>query len=133
MNIQSFVAAMFTLGNKRGAPVKDVSPQTAWQLAQDGSLLIVDVRRPEEWAETGTAPGAARITLQDTDFLDRLNEAAAGNKDAALAFICRSGQRSGSAAEQAAAAGYTNAYNVTGGMSMAGGWIDAGLPVDRPA
>jgi rhodanese-related sulfurtransferase len=131
MNIQSFVAAMFTLGNKRGPSPKEVSPQTAWQQAKDGNVLIVDVRRPEEWAETGTAPGAARITLQDTDFLQQLDAATGGDKDTALAFICRSGQRSGSAAEQAASAGYTNAYNVTGGMSMAGGWIDAGLPVER--
>lgn len=133
MNIQSFVAAMFTLGNKRPAQLKDVSPQTAWKQAQDGTVLIVDVRRPEEWAETGTPPGAARITLQDTDFLVQLEKVTGGNKDAALAFLCRSGQRSGTAAQQAIAAGYTNVYNITGGMSMAGGWIDAGLPVDSPA
>lgn len=131
MNIQSFVSAMFTLGNKRPAPLKDVSPQTAWQQAQKGMVLIVDVRRLEEWSETGTAPGAARITLQDTDFLEQLDAATGGNMDAAIAFVCRSGQRSGTAAEKASAAGYTNVYNVTGGMSMAGGWIDAGLPVDK--
>jgi hypothetical protein len=54
-------------------------------------------------AHGGCAPGAALITLQDADFLDRL------------------------AAGKARAAGYTNVYSVTGGMSLAGGWIDAGL------
>ncbi|MFN3912726.1 rhodanese-like domain-containing protein [Hyphomonas sp.] len=134
MNIISLVAAMFRPGGGDARPkVQTVSPRTAHEQAGFGSVLIIDVRTPDEWAQTGIAPGAARITLQDQDFLDKLARAAGGNKDAALAFICRSGMRSGAAAGKARAAGYTNVYNVTGGMSMAGGWIDAGLPVDRQA
>jgi rhodanese-related sulfurtransferase len=129
MNFQSIVAAMFALGGAGQAVAQDVSVQTAHQYSVSGEVLIVDVRRPEEWAETGVAPGAALITLQDADFLERLAVAAGGNKDAAIAFNCRSGVRSASAAEKARAAGYSNVYNVTGGMSAAGGWIDAGLPV----
>ena len=126
---QSIVAAMFAVGGAGQAAAQDVSAQTAHQYSVTGDVQIVDVRRPEEWAETGVAPGAALITLQDTDFLEQLTSATGGNKDAAIAFICRSGVRSASAAEKAKAAGYTNVYNVTGGMSMAGGWIETGLPV----
>ncbi|MBK8199956.1 MAG: rhodanese-like domain-containing protein [Acidobacteria bacterium] len=131
MNIQSIVAAMFALGGAGHAAAQTVSVQTVYEQVKAGQVLLVDVRRAEERAETGTAPGAVRITLQATDFLDQLAVAAGGRKETAIAFICRSGQRSGAAAEKAAAAGYTNVYNVTGGMSMAGGWIDAGLPVTK--
>jgi rhodanese-related sulfurtransferase len=130
MKIQSIVAAIFALGGAGHAAAQDVSVQTAYAQAQSGGVLIVDVRRAEEWAQTGVAPGAARITLQDADFLDQLAVATGGDKDKAVAFICRSGNRSGQAADKARAAGYTNVYNVKGGMSMSGGWIDAGLPVD---
>ncbi len=129
MNFKSIVAAMFALGGAGHAAAQDVSVQTVHEYAAKGDVLLVDVRRADEWAETGVAPGAALITLQDTDFLGRLAIAAGGNKDAAIAFICRSGVRSAAAAEKARAAGYSNVYNVTGGMSVAGGWIDAGLPV----
>ena len=131
MNFQAIVAAMFALGGAGHAVAQEVSVQTAYQQAQAGEVLIVDVRRAEEWADSGVAPGAARITLQDTDFLEKLTVATGGNKDAAVAFICRSGQRSGAAADKARAAGFTNIYNVKGGMSMSGGWIDAGLPVEK--
>jgi len=127
MNFRSIVAAMFALTGAGHAVAQDLSAQTAHRYSVPGKVLMVDVRRPEEWAETGVAPGAALITLQDTDFLDRLAAAAGGNKEAATAFICRSGVRS--AAGKARAAGYTNVYSVTGGMSLAGGWIDAGLPL----
>lgn len=129
MNFHSIVAALFAVGAAGQASAQDVSVQTAHQNALAGDVLIVDVRRAEEWANTGVAPGAALITLQDTDFLGKLARATGGQKDTAIAFICRSGQRSGAAAEKARAAGYTQVYNVTGGMSTAGGWLDAGLPV----
>jgi len=132
MNFRSIIAAVFALGSAGQAAAQVMSVQTAHEQSAAGEVLIVDVRRAEEWSETGVAPGAARITLQDADFLERLAEAASGQKDAAIAFICRSGQRSGAAAEKARAAGYTNVYNITGGMSTAGGWIDAGLPVEAP-
>lgn len=132
MNIFSLVASMFRSGGGDARPkVQTVSPRTAHEQAKAGSVLIIDVRTPEEWAQTGVAPGADRITLQDRDFLDRLAKATRGRKDAAIAFICRSGMRSGAAAGKARAAGYMNVYNVTGGMSMSGGWLDAGLPVKR--
>lgn len=129
MNFQSIVAALFALGGAGQAAAQDVSVRTVHEYAAKGYVLLVDVRRAEEWAETGVAPGAALITLQDTNFIERLAIATGGNKDTAIAFICRSGVRSASAAEKARAAGYTNVYNVTGGMSVPGGWIDAGLPV----
>ncbi|MBU4568985.1 MAG: rhodanese-like domain-containing protein [Alphaproteobacteria bacterium] len=132
MHIFSLVASLFGPGGGDARPkVQAVSPQTAHEQAKAGSVLIIDVRTPDEWAQTGVAPGAAGITLQDRDFLDRLAKSTRGRKDAAIAFICRSGMRSGAAAGKARAAGYTNVYNVTGGMSMSGGWIDAGLPVER--
>jgi rhodanese-related sulfurtransferase len=49
-------------------------------------------------------------------------------QDAAIAFICHSGQRSGASAEKARAAGYANTCHVTGGVSLASGWIETGLP-----
>ena len=130
MNFHSLVTAMFVVGGAGHAIAQEMPAREAEQKAAALELVLVDVRQPEEWAETGVAPGAVLITLQDADFLDQLAAATKGDKGVPVAFICRSGKRSGTAAEKAKAAGYTQVYNVPGGMSMAGGWIDSGLRVE---
>lgn len=47
-------------------------------------------------------------------------------KDKKIYFVCRSGNRSGQAQRVAQQAGYTNAYNMQGGMLA---WRREGLPV----
>ncbi|OYW81697.1 MAG: hypothetical protein B7Z22_15305, partial [Hyphomonas sp. 32-62-5] len=71
MNIQSILAAMFSLkGESQSAPpVRRLSAREAHDRLSAGEITLIDVRTPQEWRETGTAPGAHRITLQDKDFL----------------------------------------------------------------
>ncbi|OZB16409.1 MAG: hypothetical protein B7X53_08960 [Hyphomonas sp. 34-62-18] len=130
MNIQSILAAMFSLkGESQSAPpVRRLSAREAHDRLSAGEITLIDVRTPQEWRETGTAPGAHRITLQDKDFLKQVMQAA-GGFEAPVAFICRSGQRSGQAAAQARAVGFTGVYNVAGGMEGPGGWLAERLPV----
>ncbi|MBA4226896.1 MAG: sulfurtransferase [Hyphomonas sp.] len=132
MNIQAILASMFSLkGNDRGAPpVQRLSAREAHEKLAAGEITLIDVRTPPEWRQTGTAPGAQRITLQDKDFLKQLMQAA-GGFEAPVAFICRSGQRSGQGAAQARAVGFTQVYNVVGGMEGPGGWLAERLPVSH--
>ncbi|AXE66240.1 hypothetical protein BBF93_04025 [Hyphomonas sp. CACIAM 19H1] len=130
MNIQSILASMFSLkGSDRNTPpVQRLSAREAHDKLAAGEITLIDVRTPQEWRQTGTAPGAQRITLQGKDFLKQVMHAA-GGFDAPVAFICRSGQRSGQAAAQARAVGFTQVYNVVGGMEGPGGWLSERLPV----
>lgn len=132
MNIQSILASMFSLkGDDRNAPpVQRLSVREAHDRLAAGDITLIDVRTPEEWRQTGVAPGAKRITLQDKDFLKQVM-LAVGGFDAPVAFICRSGQRSGQAAAQARAVGFTQVYNVVGGMEGPDGWLAARLPVSH--
>ena len=73
------------------------------ELARDESTLLVDIRRPEEWKQTGVVEGALLITYKDADsFL----KAVRPHLDAgqSLSLICRSGNRTSRAAKQVAAA-----------------------------
>lgn len=83
-------------------------------LGDDGQLI--DVREPNEVAG-GTLPGAVNIPLGDLP-------ARAGELDASrrVVLLCRSGGRSGQAAEFLAASGFGDVVNLTGGMLA---WADA--------
>lgn len=98
---------------------RSISPSAA---ASDEGLLLVDVRTPDEF-RSGHAPSARNVPL---DGLERhLGEIAAAERP--VAFVCRSGARSATAARLARTAG-VEARNVSGGML---GWSRAGLPVEQ--
>lgn len=94
---------------------------------------VFDVRRPEEWRETGVIEGSERLTFIDRmgrvrpDFLPRLT-ARVGKNDP-LILICRTGTRTSQLARYLAEQmGYRKVYNVQHGITQ---WIQAGLPVSR--
>lgn len=82
--------------------------------------LLLDVRTPEEFA-TGHIPGAVNISLQTLE--SRLSSIPA---DQPVVIYCRSGNRSATAAQILAAAGYPNIYDMGGILA----WQSAGLPIE---
>jgi rhodanese-related sulfurtransferase len=111
-----------------------IDPAQAAQGIAAGEITLVDIRRPDEWADTGSGAGALRIDMRDADFVAQLTAAVDGNRDAPIALICARGVRSARLANQLAASGFTNIINVPEGMlgsSSGPGWIARGLPLDR--
>src|SRR5208282_1846641 len=81
-------------------------------LAALPNARLIDVRTRPEWEYVGHVPGSVLIEwttypagTRNPRFIDELR-AAATDPEAPLLFLCRSGQRSDSAARAAAAAGY---------------------------
>lgn len=83
------------------------------------NTTILDVRTPEEFA-AGHLPGAVNIDVSAPDFADRIGALA---PDAPYAVYCRSGNRSAAAVEQMTAAGFTQAFDLGGGIID---WQEAG-------
>jgi len=72
--------------------------------------VIIDVREPFEWA-MGTLPDSVLIKLGSLpDKLDELEG------DRAILLVCRSGNRSGVAAEYLVRRGFGVVANLTGGL-----------------
>lgn len=86
------------------------------------ALLVLDVRTPQEYAQDGRIAGSTLIPLQELP--QRMGEL---QHDQAIACFCRSGNRSRTACDQLAQAGFTNLVNVDGGI---GAWRAAGYPVE---
>ena len=99
---------------------RDVSPRAAEALVREGARLV-DVREPEELVADGRIEGALHVPLGELS--QRAHELA----DERLVIVCRSGARSGMAADALRASGW-EAYNVDGGILA---WERDGLPVER--
>lgn len=119
----------------------DISPQLAWQWAQNQQAVIVDVRSEAELAWVGFVPGAVPVPWKqwpgmaiNPAFDAGIQAAAQGKK---IALLCRSGVRSIAAAKRAQELGL-EAYNILEGFEgdvdahghrgTQGGWRLRGLP-----
>lgn len=89
------------------------------RLRQDGSVVLVDVRQPDEYDEAHV-PGAVLVPLGEVP--DRLGEVPEAG---VVHVICRSGARSMRAAEFLRNEG-RDAVNVAGGTLA---WIESGRDV----
>ncbi len=123
---------MFNLFSNPG--IEEIDPKQAHELAQKGEILLVDVRTPDEWAKTGVPEPAVPISLQDPQFLQKLQEAAGGDTSKKVAFICASGGRSSQVAQSLKQYGWNNTINVVGGVTgsmRTPGWVQQGLPTKQ--
>lgn len=98
---------------------------------QAQGIPVYDVRRPEEWKQTGVVEGSERLTFVDAngkvtpDFVEKFTQAVGKNDPVIL--ICRTGSRTNAlAGALAKQLGYTKVYNVKNGITR---WISEGLPV----
>ena len=113
-------------------PYTNVDNQGLQELLQD-QVTLIDIRRPEEWRETGVVAGSRKLTFVDEvgrlkpGFLENLTQTV--GKDEPVVLICRTGNRTDVLARHLVEQmGYTRVYNVRDGIM---GWLGDGLPVTR--
>jgi rhodanese-related sulfurtransferase len=74
--------------------------------------------------------------MTSRSFMDDLLAAVDGDKDAPIAIICRTGNRTTFTQRALMKQGFTNVFNVKEGMAGSGagpGWLRRGLPVQACA
>jgi len=128
-------AILAATGFALAAPDID-APQAAAAVSA-GKVTLIDIRTPAEWKETGVARGARRVNMLHPQgakgFTDQLLSEVNGDRNAPIALICRTGNRTSQVQRYLQSVGFTQVYNISEGMagSPAGpGWIKRGLPVE---
>ncbi len=114
------------------AQVQQITPDAARTMALAGEIVLVDIREPHEWEQTGIPDVALTAAMRSDDFLETLVAIMDQNPDIPLALICRTANRSGYATQQLYDAGLTNVFDVIEGLQGSGrgpGWAARGLPV----
>lgn len=93
---------------------------------------LVDIRRPDEWQDTGVAKWAWPIDMTAPRFGPRLLAARDLADGRPVALICRTANRSGAVMDAIRRTGESGFVDAAGGMAGAGsepGWIRRGYPV----
>ncbi len=114
------------------AQADTISAPEALTRVQAGRLILVDIRRPDEWQATGVAQGAHPVDMRDEDFIAELDALTGGDRSKPIAMICAKGVRSRWMAARLRVSGYENVVDVREGMlgsSAGAGWVARGLPV----
>ena len=94
--------------------VQNISQEEFLKIQAEGKALVMDVRTPGEVAD-GHIKGATIFTdINGSTFQE---EIAKLDKSKPYLVYCRSGARSGRAAQMMIDAGFTTVYNLNGGIS----------------
>lgn len=109
-------------GPASGAGYSDVTAAELQEMLKDKDFTFVNVHIPFEGNIAGTDLSIPYDQIADN--LDRLP----ANKEAKIVLYCRSGRMSTIAAEKLASLGYTNLFNLEGGMAA---WEQAGNPIEK--
>lgn len=116
------------------AAVANIDNAQLEKLISEG-VPVIDIRRAEEWQQTGVVKGSHLITFFDKKghydvpaWLDKL--APIAGKDQPFILICRTGNRTGTVSNFLdKKLGYTKVYNVKKGITD---WIAKGRSVVKP-
>lgn len=114
--------ALFDTARPNPAGYRDVTSADVAIPAQ--GFRIVDVREPSEFTgELGHIPGSVLVPLGGV-----MAQAVGWNKEEAILLVCKSGGRSGNAAQALHRLGFSKVMNLVGGMM---GWNAAGKIIEK--
>ncbi len=112
-----------------------ISPEEAQKRVKENpKTLVVDVREPEDIAETGAVPGALRIPLgvlplkADTELPEKFREPKLQDRSTPVVTTCGGGGQAALAAKTLKDMGFTNVSIIDGGTRA---WKAAGLPTEQ--
>ncbi len=111
----------------------DISNSELKSLLEEGGVTLVDIRRPEEWKQTGIVAGSEMITAftkrggLHPEFADKFLKRF--TPEDRVIIICRTGNRTERLAQALVKElGWKNVYNVEKGITD---WIRRGHPVEK--
>jgi rhodanese-related sulfurtransferase len=112
----------------------NLAPAEAHAAAKAGTVILVDIRRPDEWAATGVPENAHLLQMEDPMFEAKLSQLTGGDRTRPIALFCRTANRTRTVQAALMQRGWTRVINVEGGMignQHDKGWAASGLPVRK--
>ncbi len=129
------VSFMLSSTHEAQAGGMSIAAPAAIEQAQAKKALLIDIRTPDEWQQSGMPNNAVGIVWGDAQFADKVLALTKNNKAAALILLCRSGNRSTQAMHYLMGQGFTNVNHVGEGMiggKDGPGWLARRLPLTPP-
>jgi rhodanese-related sulfurtransferase len=113
--------------------VNVISPQEAKKEIEGGGATVIDVREPDEVAESGTVPGARNIPRgvleikADTEL--PMKDPELQDRDQKVIIACGAGGQAALSAKALKDMGFTDVSIIDGGVR---GWKEAGFETAAP-
>lgn len=113
--------------------VNVISPAEAKRAIEAGNATVIDVREPDEVAESGTVPGARNIPRgvleikADTEL--PMRDPSLEDRSQKVIIACGAGGQSALSAKSLKDMGFTDVSIIEGGVK---GWKDAGYETAAP-
>jgi rhodanese-related sulfurtransferase len=111
---------------------EELSPPEAHRLAAAGVVVLIDIRRPDEWLETGVPEHAHPIQTGHPMFMTKVEALAGAGRDKPLVLICQAGVQTRALQRKLIESGFPKVAHVRGGVAGLGtdkGWVGYGLPM----
>lgn len=106
-----------------------LSAREVHEAAKAGRLLLIDIRTPAEWADTGVPLGAITLDAESAGFDVRLAGLRLDNPGKRIALIDRTGGLGATVRQKLSQRGWRDLVVVRGGMLGEAGWLAEKLPV----
>ncbi|MBU2992417.1 rhodanese-like domain-containing protein [Octadecabacter sp. 1_MG-2023] len=109
-----------------------MSAPDAFEAVRNDEMILIDIRSPGEWAETGVAEGALALTMHSPEFAGKITSLLNANQGVPVGLICATGGRTEYVVSILAENGFPDVIDVSEGMignTRGAGWIERGLPL----
>lgn len=127
-----FMVFIVTTTSAATADTPILSAPDAYRQLQTGDLVVLDIRTPQEWSDTGIADGAWPVSMHSPEFPKQLQAIFSQYSPSEVALICATGGRSAYVADILVQNGIVGVIDISEGMmgnGSAPGWIARDLPV----
>ncbi len=120
------IAIVFSSCNNKSEnkQITVISPEEVYDAVKNSDRQLIDVRTTEEYAE-GHVANSKNICVTEDDFKEKASKL---NKNEPVYVYCRSGKRSANAAQILKDMGFTEIYDMDGGILN---WEKQGLQQER--
>lgn len=128
----SLLPSIFLIAAPAKGETSYTSAPEAGSAVASGDMILVDIRSPGEWVETGVAKGAIALTMHDPGFGNRITSLIRAHNDKSIGLICATGGRSKYIVDLLEKSGFQNVIDISEGMignRNGPGWIARGLPL----
>jgi rhodanese-related sulfurtransferase len=115
-----------------GEGLQSMAVEEARAAVRSEQMVLVDIRTPREWRESGLPDVAVPLDMTSKSFVPALLELRRENPSRRLGLICATGARSRYVANWLVQNGVQGVVDVPAGMHTREGWLAKKLPVRAP-
>ena len=130
----SLVVLMIIFSSTLAQAGESMSPTDALKQVEAGEMILLDIRTPQEWKQTGIASVAIPLTMHSKEFLAGFKKVVENNPGKKIGIICATGGRTQWLQAELAKRGLAPVIDVSEGMmgnKKGPGWIARGMEIKK--